>query len=192
MLLNCGVGEDSWESLGLQENPISPSYRKSVLNIQWKGWCWSWNSNTLASWCEEWTHWKRPWYGKDWRWEEKGMTEDEMVGWHHWLDEHEFGQALGLGDGQGSLVCCSPKEWLVYWCHKESGRTERLNWKRQTGNPWPSRAWRLVGKTDGVQTAITRAIVIHSEKQCAMWMAPNPFLWKKDSFLQNISAKLIS
>ena len=44
MLLNCGVGEDFWESLGLQGDPTSPSYRKSVLNIHWKDWCWSWNS----------------------------------------------------------------------------------------------------------------------------------------------------
>ena len=60
MLLNCGVGEDAWESLGLQGDPTSPSSRKSVL-IHWKDWCWSWNSNTLATWCEELTHYKRPW-----------------------------------------------------------------------------------------------------------------------------------
>ena len=60
--------------------------------------------------------------GKDGRQEEKGMTEDEMGGWHHWLDGHEFEQALGVGDGQGSLVCCSP------WCCKESDTTEWLNW----------------------------------------------------------------
>ena len=46
--------------------------------------------------------------GKDWRWEEKGMIEGEMVGWYHWLDGHKFEQALGVGDEQGSLVCCSP------------------------------------------------------------------------------------
>ena len=50
MLLNCSVAEDAWESLGLQGDPTSPSYRKSVLNIHWKDWCWSWNSNTLATW----------------------------------------------------------------------------------------------------------------------------------------------
>ena len=61
MVLNCGVGEDSWESLGLQGDQISQFYRKSVLNTYWKHWCWSWNSNTLATWCEELTHWKRPW-----------------------------------------------------------------------------------------------------------------------------------
>ena len=61
MLLNCGVGEDSWESLRLQGDQISQSYRKSVLNIHWKDWCWSWNFNTLAPWCKELTHWKRSW-----------------------------------------------------------------------------------------------------------------------------------
>ena len=65
---------------------------------------------------------KDPDAGKDWRQEAKGMTEDEMVGWHHQLDRHESEQALGVGDGQGSLVCCSP------WDHKESDTTERLNW----------------------------------------------------------------
>ena len=64
---------------------------------------------------------KDPDTGKDWRQEEKGMTEDEMAGWHHWLDGHEFEQAPGVGDGQGSLVCCSP------WGRKESDTTEWLN-----------------------------------------------------------------
>jgi len=54
MLLNCGVGEDSWESLGLQGDPTSQSERKSILNVHWKGWCWS--SNTLVTWCKELTH----------------------------------------------------------------------------------------------------------------------------------------
>ena len=60
--------------------------------------------------------------GKIWRQEEKETTEDEMVGWHHWLDGHEFEQALGVGDGQGGLACCSP------WGLRELDRTERLNW----------------------------------------------------------------
>ena len=59
--LNCGVGEDSWESLGLQGDPTCQSSRKSPVNINWKDWCWNWNSNTLATWCEELTHLKRPW-----------------------------------------------------------------------------------------------------------------------------------
>ena len=64
---------------------------------------------------------KDPDSGKDWRWEEKGTTENEMVGWHHQWGGHEFEQALGVGDGQGSLMCYSP------WGHKESDATERLN-----------------------------------------------------------------
>ena len=87
-----------------------------------KEWCWSWSSSAWATWCEELTHWKRPDAGKDWRQEEKGTTEDEMVGWYHWLDRHEFKQSPGVGDGQGSMACCSP------WGRKESDMPEWLNW----------------------------------------------------------------
>ena len=62
------------------------------------------------------------------------MTEDEMVGWHHWLNGHEFEQAPGVGDGQGGLACCSP------WGHKESDTTERLNW---TELLWTCTQWFL-------------------------------------------------
>jgi len=71
---------------------------------------------------KSWLIWKDPNAGKDWRLEEKGMTEDEMVGCFHQLNEHEFEQAPGVGDGQGSLACCSP------WGRKESDTTEWLNW----------------------------------------------------------------
>ena len=71
---------------------------------------------------KNWLLGKDPDAGKDWGQEEKGTTKDEMVGWHHWLDTHESEQTLGVGDGQGSLVCCSP------WGCKESDMTERLNW----------------------------------------------------------------
>ena len=69
---------------------------------------------------------------KDWRQEEKGMTEDEMVGWHHPLDGHEFEQAPGVGDGLGSLACCSP------WGHKELDMTERLNWTELNWTYYPN------------------------------------------------------
>ena len=65
---------------------------------------------------------KNPYSGKDWRQEEKGLTEDEMVWWHHWLDGHDCEQTPGVGDGQVSLACCSP------WGLKESDMTEQLNW----------------------------------------------------------------
>ena len=81
MLLNCDVREDSWESLRQQGNPTSPSYRKSVLNIHWKDWCWSWNFDTLATWCEELTHLKRPWC-----WERlKVGGEGDDRGWDGWM-----------------------------------------------------------------------------------------------------------
>ena len=82
MLLKCGVGENSWESLGQQGNPTSPSWRKSVLNIHWKDWCWTWNSSTLATWCEELTHLKRPWC-----WERlKAGREGDDRGWDGWME----------------------------------------------------------------------------------------------------------
>ena len=71
---------------------------------------------------KSWLICKAPGAGKDWRWEEKGMTEDEMVGWYQWLYEHEFESVPGVGDGQGGLACCSP------WSHKKSDTTEQLNW----------------------------------------------------------------
>ena len=81
MILNCGVGEDSWESLGLQGDPTSPSSRRSVLGVHWKDWCWIWNSNTLATSCEELTHWKRPWC-----WEGFGAVgEGHDRGWDGWM-----------------------------------------------------------------------------------------------------------
>ena len=70
--------------------------------------------------------WKDPDAGKNWRWKEKGTTEDEIVGWHHGPDGREFEQALGVGDGQGSLACCS------LWGRKESDMTELLNWTDET------------------------------------------------------------
>ena len=88
---------------------ISPEYSL-------EGWCWSWSSNTLVTWCEEPTHWKIPWW-KDWGQEEKGASEGEMVGWQHWLNGHEFEPTPGDTEGQGSLVCCSS------WGHKRSNTT---------------------------------------------------------------------
>ena len=88
---------------------------------------------------KNWLIGKDPDAGKGWRWEEKGMTEDEMVGWHHKLNGHELEQVLGVGDGQGSLVCCSP------WGCKELDTTEWLNWIKVHGknsvHGWKDRIW---------------------------------------------------
>jgi len=72
------------------------------------------------------THWKDSDAGRDWGQEEKGMTEDKMAGWHHWLDGHEFGWTPEVGDGQGSLACCDS------WGRKESDMIEWLNWTELT------------------------------------------------------------
>ena len=123
MLLNCGVGED----LGLRVPWTAKRSNQSIL----KNMSWIFTGRTDAKaeapvfWPPDSKNWligKDPDAGKDWRREEKGMTEDEMVGWHHQLDGHEFEQAPGVGDGQGSLACCST------WGLKESGTTKRLNW----------------------------------------------------------------
>ena len=76
---------------------------------------------------KNWLTGKDPDAGKDWG-QEKGKTEDEMVGWHHWLNGHGFGWTPGVGDGQGSLACCSP------WGRKELDTTERLNWTEAASN----------------------------------------------------------
>ena len=78
---NCGVGEDSWETLGLQGYPTSPFGRRSVLSVHWKDWCWSWNFKTLTTSCEELTHWKRPW-----RWEGLGAGgKGDDRRWDGWM-----------------------------------------------------------------------------------------------------------
>ena len=128
MLLICGVGEDSWEPLIARRSNYS-ILRESVLNIHWKDWCWSWNSNTLANWCEELTHWKRPWC-----WERlRAGGEGDNRGWDGWMASLTQWTWVwvdsGIGDRQGGLVCCGP------WGLKEWDTTEWLNW---TELPSPS------------------------------------------------------
>ena len=104
MLLNCGVGEDSWESLGLQGGPkVHPKGNQS--------WIFIGRTDVEAETrilqppdVKTWLIGKDPDAGKDWSQEEKGTTEDVMVGWHHQLNGHEFEWTLGVGDGQGGLA----------------------------------------------------------------------------------------
>ena len=77
---------------------------------------------SFATWCEELTHLKRPWCWERLRAGGEGTTEDEMVGWHHQLNGHDFEWTPGVGDGQGGLACYSP------WGHKQLDMTEQLNW----------------------------------------------------------------
>ena len=122
MLSNCCVGEDSWESLGLQgDQPVNPKGNHPRIFIGRT------DAAALIPWppdAKSRLIWKDPDAGKDWR-QEKVMTEDEMVGWYHWLNGHESEQAPGDGEGQGSLACCSPRG-----C-KEPDTTKRLNSNRK-------------------------------------------------------------
>ena len=111
------------------ENPLDS---KKIQPVHPKGnqsWMFIWRTDAEAEtpifWPPMWpklTHWKDRDAGKDWRQDVKGATDNEVVGWHHWLNWHEFEQAPGVGDGQKSLACCSP------WDRKESDMTEWLDW----------------------------------------------------------------
>ena len=130
MLLNCGVREDSLESLGLQEiQPVHPKGDQSWVSIGRT----DVEVETPILWpldAESWLIWKDPDAGKDWGQEEKGTTEDEMVGWHHWHNGHGFGWTPGVGDGQGGLACFGS------WGPEELDTTEQLNWLRDYHTKW--------------------------------------------------------
>ena len=120
MFLNCGAGEDSW-GVCKEIQPVHPKGNQS--------WIFTGRTDAKAEtpilWPPDVKNWltgKDTDAGKDWRWEEKGTTEDEMAGWHHRLDGCESEWTLGVGDGQGGLACCDS------WGHKESDTTEWLNW----------------------------------------------------------------
>ena len=115
---NCGVGEDSWESLELQGDLTSPSERRLVLGVNWKDWCWSWNSNTMANWREELSHLKRPWC-----WEGLGAGgEGDDRGWDGWM--------------------ASPTRWTLVWVNSGSwwwiGRPGVLRFmgSQRVGHDW--------------------------------------------------------
>ena len=123
-VLNCGIGEDSWEFLDCKETqPVHPKGDQS--------WVFTGGTDVEAEtpilWppdVKSWLIGKDPDAGKDSGQEHKVMTEDEMVGWHHWLHGHGFGWTPGGGDGQGGLVCCGS------WDRKDSDTTEQLNWTK--------------------------------------------------------------
>ena len=122
MLLNCGVGEDSFESLDCKE--IQPVHSEGD-----QPWDFFGRNDAKAETPVLWPPHVKSWLigkdsdaGRDLGQEVKGTTEDEMVGWYHWLDGHESEWTPGVGDGQGGLACCNS------WDHKESDTTERLNW----------------------------------------------------------------
>ena len=120
--MNCGAGEDSCESLGLQGDPtVHPKGDQSWVFIGRT----DAEDETSILWpphAKSWLIGKDPDARRDWGQEEKGTAEDEMTVWHHRLDAQEFGWTLGVGDGQGGLACCDS------WGCKESDTTEWLNW----------------------------------------------------------------
>ena len=125
----------SW-TVVLEKTLESPLDCKEIKPVHSKGnqsWIFTGRTDNKAETPILWLHDVKNWLickdsdvGKDWRQEEKGMTEDKVVGWHHQLDGHEFEQAPGVDNGQGILVCCSS------WGCKESDTTERLNWTDST------------------------------------------------------------
>ena len=122
MPLNCGVGEDSWESLGLQGDPTSPFWRRLALGFLWREWCWSWNSTTLAASCEELTHWKRLW-----SWEGLGPRgEGDNRGWDGWMASLTGWTWVWMNSGSWWWTG-RPGCWDSWGC-KESDTTEWLNW----------------------------------------------------------------
>ena len=122
MLLNCGVGEDLESPLKCKE--IQPVHSEGDQPWDFFGRNDA-KAETPALWpphVKSWLIGKDSDSGRNWGQEEKGMTEDEMAGWHHWLDGRESQWTLGVGDGQGGLACCNS------WGRKESDMTEWLNW----------------------------------------------------------------
>ena len=133
-VLDC---EESWApknwcfwTVVLEKTLENPLDCKEIQPVHPKGdqsWVFIWRTDAEAEtpilWpphVKSWLIGKDPDAGRDWGQEEKGMTEDEMAGWHHRLDAHEFGWTLGVGDGQGGLACCDS------WGHKEWDTTKRL------------------------------------------------------------------
>ena len=157
MILNCGVGEDSWESLRLQWDLTNPEGNHSWIFIGRT----DAEAETPILWppvVKNWLIGKDPDAGKDGRPEEKWMTEDEMVGWHHHFNGHGFGWTLRVVDAQGSLGCCST------WGHKESDPTEQLNWTelmtQTVKNPpstWETCVWSL-----GCEDPLENGMATHS------------------------------
>ena len=105
---------------------------------------------------KNWFIWKDSDSAKEWRQEEKGMTEDEMAGWHHWLSGHEFEQAPGVGIGHGSLAFCS------LWACKESDSAEWLKW---TDHLLPLQNWKTITKPG------SQNIVLNVQSICKAWLS---------------------
>ena len=175
MLLNCGVGEDSWESLGLQGDPTSPSWGRSALVFFGRN---DAKAEAPVLWpphARSWLIGKDPDAGRDWGQEEKGMTEDEMAGWHHWLNGRESEWTPGVGAGQGGLACCDS------WGLKELDTTERqLNWPEATKMNYfcGQESLRRNGVALIVNKRIWNAVLgcsLKNDRMISIWFQDTPF-----------------
>ena len=108
--------------------PTSPYWKRSILSVHWKDWCWSWNSNTLATSCIELTHCKRPWC-----WEGLGAWEEgDDRGWDGWMASPTWWTWVWVGDRQGGLACCDS------WGHRvRHDWVTELNWNNRKIKPSP-------------------------------------------------------
>ena len=134
VFLNYGTEEDSWKSLDCKEiQPVHPKGNQWTKLIHWKDWCWSWITNTLATWWEETTHWKR---SQCWERFSAGREGGDR-GWDGWMVSLTqwtwVWQTLGDSEGQGSLACSGS------WSCKELDMAEQLNWSELNWvgcSPW--------------------------------------------------------
>ena len=138
MLLNCGVGEDPWESLGLQGDPTSPFWR-SALGFLWREWCWSWNSSTLATSCEELPHWK-----KLWCWEGLGAGgEGDNRGWDGWMASLTWWMWVWVNSGSwwwtgrpGVLQFMGSQRVGHDWATELNWKAQICRWHHPYGRKW--------------------------------------------------------
>ena len=150
MLSNCGVGEDLQSPLDCKE--IQPVHSKGDQSWVFIGRT-DVEAETPILWppdAKSWLIWKDPNAEKDWGQEEKGTTEDEIVGWHHWLNGHELRWTLGAGDGQGGLACCS-------------------SWGCRVGHDWATELKKEICD-DFYLLKIKPQLVINVTKQAAKYM----------------------
>ena len=125
ILFNCVVGEDSWKSLGLQGDPTSPFWRRSALGLLWREWCWSWKSSTLATSCEELSHWKRL---RCWEGLGAGWERDDRGG-NGWMASRTLWTWVWVNSGSWWWTGRPGVLWFMwFWLCKEPGTTEQLNW----------------------------------------------------------------
>ena len=181
MVLNCGVGEDSWESFGLQGDQtsilkeINPEYslEELMLKLQYFGHLMR-RADSL----------KIPDAGKDWRQEDKGTIEDEMVGWHHRLNGRGFEQTPGDGEGQGSLACFSP------WGLKELDMTEGLN-KQHEGGVWENLGNNVIAlylkwSYDIQPYSFVKILATVSQRVILLYITCFKWRWNEDFFIRQV------